>query len=142
MSILWKNISNRVSIHQLKRIPQLDCSKKTSIETYRTLQSSLPIHISLIQLSTSLLLSLGRYICWWTIIPRMYHPPSSRCFGTDMLLSKFKVPIHVIIIKTKVLLLQKQTTLADLGYPMDFLLPKTFELLSFERHLMKVIQGL
>ena len=120
MSILWKNISNRVSFHQLKRIPQLDCSKKTSIETYRTLQShaQVYIHISLSQLSTSLLLSLGRYFCWWTIIPRRYHPPSSRCFGTDMLLSKFKVPIHVIIIKTKILLLQTQTTLTDLGYPM------------------------
>jgi hypothetical protein len=24
--------------------------------------------------------TLGRYICWWTIIPRGYHPPSSQCF--------------------------------------------------------------
>jgi len=31
-----------------------------------------------------LLLSLGRYLCWWTISPRGYHPPSSQCFGTDM----------------------------------------------------------
>jgi hypothetical protein len=35
-------------------------------------------------ISTFLLLSLGRYFCWWTISPRVYHPPSSQCFGTDM----------------------------------------------------------
>jgi hypothetical protein len=26
------------------------------------------------------LLSLGRYLCWWTIIARWYHPPSSQCY--------------------------------------------------------------
>jgi hypothetical protein len=26
------------------------------------------------------LLSLGRYLCWWTISPWGYHPPSSQCF--------------------------------------------------------------
>ena len=31
-----------------------------------------------------LLLSLGRYLCWWTISPRGYHPPRSQCFDTDM----------------------------------------------------------
>jgi len=31
-----------------------------------------------------LLLLLGRYLCWWSISPRGYHAPSSRCFGTDM----------------------------------------------------------
>jgi len=31
-----------------------------------------------------LLLSLDRYLCWWTISPRWYHPPNSQCFGTDM----------------------------------------------------------
>jgi hypothetical protein len=35
-------------------------------------------------ISTFLLLSLGRYLCWWTICSRMYHPPSSQWFGTDM----------------------------------------------------------
>ena len=25
-------------------------------------------------------LSLGRYLCWWTINPRGYHLPSSHCF--------------------------------------------------------------
>ena len=33
---------------------------------------------------TFLLLSLGRYLCWWTISPRGYHQPSSRCFHTHM----------------------------------------------------------
>jgi hypothetical protein len=27
-----------------------------------------------------LLLSLGRYICWWTITSRVYHPLSNQCF--------------------------------------------------------------
>jgi hypothetical protein len=27
-----------------------------------------------------LLLSLGRYLCWWTISPRGYHPSSSQCY--------------------------------------------------------------
>jgi hypothetical protein len=27
-----------------------------------------------------LLQSLGRYLCWWTICLRGYHPPSSQCF--------------------------------------------------------------
>ena len=30
-------------------------------------------------MSTFLLLSLGN-LCWWTISPRGYHPPSSQCF--------------------------------------------------------------
>jgi hypothetical protein len=34
-------------------------------------------------ISTFSLLSLARYLCWWTINPRGYHPPSSQCFGTD-----------------------------------------------------------
>jgi hypothetical protein len=28
----------------------------------------------------SVLLSLGRYLCWWTISPRGYRPPSNQCF--------------------------------------------------------------
>jgi len=52
-------------------------------------------HLNLI--STFVLLSLCRYLCWWTISPRWYHPPDSQCFGIDMvccmyLLLKFTVP--------------------------------------------------
>jgi len=42
------------------------------------------------QLATALsekmcfLIPLGRYICWWSSSPWGYHPPSSQCFGTDM----------------------------------------------------------
>ena len=39
-----------------------------------------PRHVQLNQISTFLLLSLGRYRCWWTISPRGYHPSSSQCF--------------------------------------------------------------
>jgi len=35
-------------------------------------------------ISTFLLLSLGRYLCWWTINSRGYYPTSSQCFGTDI----------------------------------------------------------
>ena len=43
------------------------------------------------------LLTLGRYLFWWNIIPRGYHPPSSQYFGTDVvyyifLLLKYTVP--------------------------------------------------
>jgi hypothetical protein len=31
-------------------------------------------------ISTFLLLSLGRYLCWWTISPWGYHPSSSQCY--------------------------------------------------------------
>jgi len=40
-------------------------------------------------ISTFLLLSPRRYLCWWTISPRWYHPPSSQCFGTDMISTFF-----------------------------------------------------
>jgi hypothetical protein len=36
-------------------------------------------------ISTILLLSQDRYHCWWLLIPDGYHPPSSQCFGTDMI---------------------------------------------------------
>ena len=42
--------------------------------------ASYPLHL----ISTVLLLSLDRYLCWWTISPRGYHPPSIQCFDTDM----------------------------------------------------------
>ena len=32
----------------------------------------------------SVFLSLDQYLCQWTISRRWYHPPSSQCFGTDM----------------------------------------------------------
>jgi hypothetical protein len=35
-------------------------------------------------ISTFLLLSQDRYLCWWTISPCGYHQPSSQCLGTDM----------------------------------------------------------
>jgi len=31
-----------------------------------------------------LVLSLGRYLWWWTINPRGYYQPSSQCFSTYM----------------------------------------------------------
>jgi ABC-type nickel/cobalt efflux system permease component RcnA len=36
-------------------------------------------HLNVI--ATSLLLSLGRYFCWWTISPRWYQPPSMAKHG-------------------------------------------------------------
>ena len=43
---------------------------------------NVPCALNLI--STFLLLSLGRYLCWWTISPCGHYHPSSQCFGTDM----------------------------------------------------------
>ena len=94
-------------------------------------------------ISTFLLLSLDRYLCWWTISPRVYHPPSSQCFchWVDTSAGGLLVPegivhpvvsvsaltwlikymetsslIHVIINTTKVLLFQPYVTVADFGY--------------------------
>jgi hypothetical protein len=59
------------------------------------------------------------YLCWCTISPRGYHPPSSQCFVTDIvyytryiyyiyMLEIYKLQIYklknVIIIKTKIIL--------------------------------------
>ena len=90
-------------------------------------------------------LSLGRYLCWWTISPWLYHQSSSQCFyhWVDTSAGGLLVPgciispvvsvsglilfikyvchwhlqflNHVIIIKTKVLLPQTYLTLADVG---------------------------
>ena len=38
----------------------------------------------LLSLGEMILLSLGRYFCWNIVNPQMYHPFSSKCFGTDM----------------------------------------------------------
>jgi hypothetical protein len=34
-------------------------------------------------------LLLGRYLCWWTISTREYHPPSSTSFSTDMIYHRY-----------------------------------------------------
>ena len=34
---------------------------------------------------STFLLSLGIYLCWLTINPQGYHPPSSQCSSTDMM---------------------------------------------------------
>ena len=95
----------------------------------------------------SVLLSLGRCICWWTISPRGYHPPSSQFFyhwvdtsaGGLLVLEGIIRPVisasaltwfikyiyyrnlqflyNVIINKTNILLLQAYVTVADFNYP-------------------------
>ena len=44
------------------------------------------------------LLSLGRYLCWWTISPREYHPPSSQYYyhQVDTSAGKLLVPKDTI----------------------------------------------
>jgi hypothetical protein len=63
-------------------------------------------------ISTFLLLSLDRHLCWWSISLRGYHQPSSQWFGTDMV---YQIYIYywnlqflnnAIINKAKVLLPQ------------------------------------
>jgi hypothetical protein len=62
-------------------------------------------------ISTFSLPSLGQCVCWWTIKPRGYHPPSSQSFSTDTVYRyiynrNLKFLNNVIINKTKVLLPQ------------------------------------
>jgi hypothetical protein len=40
------------------------------------------------------LLSLGRYLCWWTICLRGYLPLNNQCFGTDMV---YHIYIYIYI---------------------------------------------
>jgi hypothetical protein len=92
-------------------------------------------------------LSLGQYLCWWTISPRGYHPPSSQCFyhwvntsagGLFVLEDIIRPVVSVLALswfiryifiteiysseivnqnKAKVLLPQSLVTLSDFGYP-------------------------
>jgi len=48
------------------------------------MQVNLETSCALNLISTCSLLSLDRYLWWWYISPRGYHPPSIRCFDTDM----------------------------------------------------------
>ena len=47
---------------------------------------------------SSVLLSLGRYLCWWIICSRGYNPPSSQCFyhWVDTSAGGFFVPDGII----------------------------------------------
>ena len=102
-------------------------------------------------ISTFLSLPLGWCLCWWTISPRGYHPPSSQYFGTG-LLDIFITEIlqflnNVFINRTKILFSQAYVTLAEFGYPVLVLLfycSQNFKLFSFPifrfwSYLMKVI---
>ena len=55
-------------------------------------------------ISTFLLLSLSRHICWWTIRPRVYHPPVISASALTWFVIYIVIEIHVIIIKVKVLI--------------------------------------
>jgi hypothetical protein len=76
--------------------------------------------------STFVLLTLGRYFCWWVISPRGYHPLSSR--GTNMALTwlirymycrNLQFLNNVIKNKANVLLPQTYITVTDSGYPIQ-----------------------
>ena len=47
---------------------------------------------------TFLLLSMDRYLCLWTISSRGYHPPSSQCFGTDMVYQVYCFQQNVLLL--------------------------------------------
>ena len=77
-----------------------------------------------------ILTSLDRYLWWWTINYRGYHPPSSQCFYTDIVIyiyiytricfhRNLQFLNHVIIIQTKVFL--PQVTLTNFSYPVHAL---------------------
>ena len=53
-----------------------------------TITESIPLLVDYEPLSVSsaqsVLISLSRYLCWWTISSQGYHPSSSQCFETYM----------------------------------------------------------
>jgi hypothetical protein len=76
---------------------------------------------ALILISTFLWLSLVRFLCWWTVSPRGFHPPSSQCFGNDMVYyyiyyRNLQFLNNVNINQTNVILLQASITVPDFGY--------------------------
>ena len=89
------------------------CGCKWTLEDYSR-NASCALNL----ISTFLLLSQGRYLCWWTIRPRVYHLPSGQCFGTVMVYYIWNLHFlnNVIINQTKILLPHAHVTLADFGY--------------------------
>ena len=85
-------------------------------------------------ISTVLSLSLCVYLCWWTIIPRGYHPTGSQYLGTNMVYWIY-LCLRLIIIKANINLSQSYVTLANFGYPVSDplvnLLSKTLTLFGF-----------
>ena len=55
-----------------------------SFDFDRTSDYSSKASCALNLISTFVLLSLGRYLCWWSISPRGHHPSSSQYLDTDI----------------------------------------------------------
>ena len=74
-------------------------------------------------ISKFVLLSLDQYLCWWTIIPREYHPPSSQCFGTAMVYQIYLLLKSTVamFIKSKIILPQAEANLAECSDPVQVL---------------------
>jgi hypothetical protein len=68
----------------------------------------------------SVFLSLGRYLCWWIICPRWYHPPSSQCFyhWVDTSAGGLFVPDGIIRSVVSVSIIGSIPLLADYLSPM------------------------
>ena len=49
-----------------------------------TLSELIPLLVDCVSSAQSVLISLSRYLCWWTISSQGYHPSSSQCFVTYM----------------------------------------------------------
>ena len=89
-------------------------------------------------ITTFIILSLGRYLCCWTISLIWNHPSSSKCFGPNMVYLMYillQFILDVQINTTKVLLPSgiddlSLFMLSCLG-PFVFLLPKTLNLFDY-----------
>jgi hypothetical protein len=73
-------------------------------------------------ITACLLLSPSRYLCWWIISARGYHPPSRQCVGTDMvykiyLLLKFTSGIGDRLLAPKTLKIIWLSNLSILNVP-------------------------
>jgi hypothetical protein len=70
-------------------------------------------------------LSLGRYLCWWTICPRGYHTPSNQCFyhwvdtstGGLLVIEGIILPVVNVSITGSIALLVDQNVLEDIIHP-------------------------
>ena len=68
----------------------------------------------------SVFLSLGRYLCWWTITPRCYHTPSSQCFYhvVDISAGGLLLPDVIIHLVVSASITRSISLLMDYQFPM------------------------
>jgi hypothetical protein len=72
-------------------------------------------------------LSLGRYLCWWTISPLEYHLPSSQCYyhWVDTSAGGILVPLEYHLPSSQCYYHWVDTSAGGILVPLDYHLPSS-----------------